>query len=291
LKQKVRKYLQIILRLLFSGLAMYFVFTKIDYASVREVLDRSNLLLLITGVLFFFLSKVISAYRLNLFFRAEEIYIDQLTNMRLYLLGMFYNLFLPGGIGGDGYKVYYLRKTTNVPVKNCIRAMIFDRATGLFALVLLTLIFAFFSSPQYIKPWQILLLIAASTTLLYLAVYKWFKKYCSILNVTNLQSLGVQLSQVITALFILKAIGQDQQILLYISVFLISSVVAVIPFTIGGAGARELTFLFASEIFHLNVEASIALSLLFFIITVVVSLGGILYLIRPGLIRYRSNPV
>ena len=291
MKQKVRKYLQIILRLLFSGLAMYFVFTKIDYASVREVLDRSNLLLLITGVLFFFLSKVISAYRLNLFFRAEEIYIDQLTNMRLYLLGMFYNLFLPGGIGGDGYKVYYLRKTTNVPVKNCIRAMIFDRATGLFALVLLTLIFAFFSSPQYIKPWQILLLMAASTALLYLAVYKWFKKYCSILNVTNLQSLGVQLSQVITALFILKAIGQDQQILLYISVFLISSVVAVIPFTIGGAGARELTFLFASEIFHLNVEASIALSLLFFIITVVVSLGGILYLIRPGLIRYRSNPV
>ncbi|MBN1789615.1 MAG: flippase-like domain-containing protein [Bacteroidales bacterium] len=291
MKQIVRKYLQIILRLLVSGLAMYFVFAKIDYASVHELLGRSNLLLLMAGVLFFFLSKVISAYRLNMFFGAEGIHIDQLTNMRLYLLGMFYNLFLPGGIGGDGYKVYYLRKNFNVPVKNCIRAIIFDRVTGLFALMLLCLIFAFFSSPQFIKPWQILLLTAASTTLLYLATYKWFEDYCRILNVTNLQSLSVQLSQVITALVILKAIGEDQQILLYLSVFLVSSIVAVIPFTIGGVGARELTFLFASEIFHLNVEASIALSLLFFIITVVVSFGGILYLIRPGLIRYRPNPV
>lgn len=268
---------------------MYFVFAKIDFTSVRELLGRCNLLLLTIGALFFLLSKVISAYRLNLFFGAEGIHIDQLINMRLYLLGMFYNLFLPGGIGGDGYKVYYLRKNTNVPVKNCIRAMIFDRATGLFALLLLCLIFAFYSSPQFIKPWQIMLLIATSTILLYLAACKWFEKYFRILTVTNLQSLGVQLSQVITALFILKAIGQDQQMLLYLSVFLISSVVAVFPFTIGGAGAREITFLFASEIFHLNVETSIALSLLFFMITVVVSFGGMLYLIRPGLIRYRSN--
>jgi len=31
---------------------------------------------------------------------------------------MFYNLFLPGGIGGDGYKIYLLNKLSNKSIKS-----------------------------------------------------------------------------------------------------------------------------------------------------------------------------
>jgi hypothetical protein len=69
---------------------------------------------------------------------------------------------------------------------------------------------------------------------------------------------------------------QDQT-LSYLFLFLISSIVATLPITIGGIGSREITFLFGAEMMHLDVHLSIALSLLFYVITAVVSLSGIYF--------------
>nr|NQU89424.1 hypothetical protein [Bacteroidota bacterium] len=52
------------------------------------------------------------------------------------------------------------------------------------------------------------------------------------------------------------------------------------PITIGGIGSREVTFLFGAQIMHLEITNSIALSLLFYIITAIVSLFGIIYSIK-----------
>ena len=48
----------------------------------------------------------------------------------LCYVGMFYNLFLPGGIGGDAYKVYQLRKYHQGRTFAIVQAMIFDRLNG-----------------------------------------------------------------------------------------------------------------------------------------------------------------
>ena len=61
----------------------------------------------------------------------------------------------------------------------------------------------------------------------------------------------------------------------YIFIFLLSSVVAILPFTIGGLGAREVVFLWGSNLFFLDKHQSIYISILFYIITVVVSLIGL----------------
>jgi uncharacterized membrane protein YbhN (UPF0104 family) len=71
----------------------------------------------------------------------------------------------------------------------------------------------------------------------------------------------------------------------YIFVFLVSSIVAAMPITIGGIGSREITFLLGAEIMHLNISNSIALSLLFYIITAVVSLGGGYYSIKSDRLK------
>jgi hypothetical protein len=96
--------------------------------------------------------------------------------------------------------------------------------------------------------------------------------------------LGVQVAQLVCAFLILLALGEKQDILTYLFVFLVSSVVAVIPFTVGGIGARELTFLYAARLLHLDIAVSVSLSLLFFVVTALVSLGGIYYSIRPEMI-------
>jgi uncharacterized membrane protein YbhN (UPF0104 family) len=252
---------------------------------------------LISGAcLFFDFSKVLSANRLNSFFNSSGILLPQHINLKLYWLGMFYNLFLPGGIGGDGYKVYYLKKNLRVPVKKSILALAIDRVTGLFALGIMCLAMSLLVLKGKWHPTIHLALIATATSLFYFTVYRYFNKFYAKLHYTNLQSFGVQLMQMISSALILIAMGIDQQILSYLFIFLISSVVAAIPFTIGGAGARELTFLYASRFLSLDPAVSVSFSLLFFIISAAVSLTGSVYTLWPEKIsmahaRYASDRV
>jgi hypothetical protein len=50
--------------------------------------------------------------------------------------------------------------------------------------------------------------------------------------------------------------------------------VAVIPFTIGGVGARELVFVYAGQLLQVDIEKAVAFSLIFFLITACSSLAG-----------------
>jgi uncharacterized membrane protein YbhN (UPF0104 family) len=61
-------------------------------------------------------------------------------------------------------------------------------------------------------------------------------------------------------------------------IFFISSIVAILPFTIGGIGARELTFLYLLEYIHGDVNTGVTLSVLFFIITAASSFIGIIFI-------------
>jgi hypothetical protein len=58
---------------------------------------------------------------------------------------------------------------------------------------------------------------------------------------------------------------------------LISSIVSVIQLTIGGIGSREVTFLYGATLLGLDTNTSVGVSVLFFLITAVISLIGIYY--------------
>lgn len=78
----------------------------------------------------------------------------------------------------------------------------------------------------------------------------------------------------VAAYFILIALGIDQKILEYQFVFLLSSIVAVLPLTIGGVGARELVFIYSHEYIGIDKNAAVAFSLIFFLISAISSLFG-----------------
>ncbi|MEM9327876.1 MAG: lysylphosphatidylglycerol synthase domain-containing protein, partial [Bacteroidota bacterium] len=90
-------------KLLISGVAMTIVFRSIDWPQTRNLLYALHPGYLIWAILFFASSKVVSAYRLLIYFGNIGLGISAWYNLQLAWLGMFYNLFLPGGIGGDGY--------------------------------------------------------------------------------------------------------------------------------------------------------------------------------------------
>ena len=146
-KGKLKKYLQTLLKFVITGLALYFVFRKIDIDQTRQILSEIQLLYLIPAILLFILSKIASSYRLNQYFKAIPLELGERYNLKLYWIGMFYNLFLPGGIGGDGYKVYLLNKHYNAGVKQLVAATLIDRISGLMALLFLLLTLLAFIIP------------------------------------------------------------------------------------------------------------------------------------------------
>ena len=110
--EKQRKLLTTALKTVISLFLIYFIFTKIDFREVLYVLKSANWMWLVAALLLFVLSKFLNALRLNLYFHAIGAPLTHLSNLKLYLLGMFYNLFLPGGIGGDAYKGYVIQKNS-----------------------------------------------------------------------------------------------------------------------------------------------------------------------------------
>jgi uncharacterized membrane protein YbhN (UPF0104 family) len=81
----------------------------------------------------------------------------------------------------------------------------------------------------------------------------------------------------------MKAVGAEAQLASYIFIFLLSSVVSVLPLTIGGLGIREVVFLEGSKWFGLLQETSVGISLLFYLLTVMGSLIGIYYVFNDPL--------
>ncbi len=275
-------------KLLISFLALYFVFRSIDTEKLWSILMSINVWPLIPATLLFIISKVVSAFRLAHFFAATGLLLHQKYNLRLYWIGMFYNLFLPGGIGGDGYKVYLLHREFKHPMKPLIGATLLDRLTGMVTLVFLAMLgvcWLIFTRQfvQLQQEWGWLPLVGSviSYPVFYGFVYLLFRPYVYKFGITNIQSGVVQVSQLGCAHCILLALEVHSDILAYQVVFLVSSLVAILPFTVGGIGARELTFILANQYIGINEEKAIAFSLIFFLITALASMGGGFLSARP----------
>lgn len=275
--KNIPEWLKFTFKLTLTTAALAFVIFKVDFTLVLKIITESNWWYLIPAFAFFVFSKIIASIRLNQYFRNIKIRLSYLKNMKLYWLGMFYNLFLPGGIGGDGYKIFILNKKYEVGAKKIFQSVLLDRISGLAALVSLALILTVFLPLQN---WLILVFYLLLPLMLFLFYFfiKWFFKiFVSSFTITTFLSFLVQLSQVISVLFIMKALKIDASEEIYLFVFLLSSIVATIPFTVGGVGARELTFLYAATWFNIETEPAISLSFLFFIITALTSLYGVRY--------------
>lgn len=274
---RTKNFIKTLLKFIVSGAALYIVFINIDWAQSKEAFFNAHLGWLAAATLLFILSKVIASVRLNCYFNDVGLELSEMYNLRLYWIGMFYNMFLPGGIGGDGYKVYLLNKHTDLKVKPLVQATLLDRISGMVALMILGGIGYLFIG-QTELPREITyadwVALAIAIPVFYVIVKKFFPAFIKSFKPTTLYSFATQICQVITAYFILRALGVDALFPEYIVLFLISSIVAVFPFTIGGIGARELTFIVGYDYVGIDQNIAVTFSLLFFLITVITSVVG-----------------
>src|SRR5467141_3971129 len=82
--------------------------------------------------------EIAAAIRWQILLRVQKIRLNLPRLTGLFLIGMFYNQFLPGGTGGDIIKSYLLLKETPDKKAGALLAVVFDRLIGLVALVAIT---------------------------------------------------------------------------------------------------------------------------------------------------------
>jgi len=266
--------LQCVLTAILGGL----VLRQLDMTQYRHLsLTGPVLAGLLLGVVLFNLSKVTGALRLNIYQRHVGIRIGEIDNLKLYYAGMYLNLALPGGIGGDGYKILVLHRQGAAPARVLIGMTLFDRFSGLLALLLLGCALVPLLGLTWLNhtvpAWGALCLtIVVALVLSHRCLLKmrWpevFSACCGALVVQTLQL--ACMAAIIAGLGV--PLGQYPH---YLAVFLASSVAAVLPITIGGLGLRELTFLYGLRLLGLGSEVGVLAAIAFFLITAGSSLIG-----------------
>ncbi len=279
--EKVKKILSNVLKFGGSVAAIWWVFSKISLKEVLSLYSSANLWYLLASLLLIALSFILSGFRQNLSFKSTGAHLTPQLNLKLFWLGLFYNLFLPSGIGGDGIKVYLVNKYRQNGVKKNIGAMLANRISGLVAVGMLTIVLYFLSGDEFKIGWPGWLLIPALYLFYFFVLRLFLKSFVPIHAGLFGWSLLLQFVQLLSAMIILLAFHQSTEITEYLFLFFLSAIATALPITIGGLGARELVFVLLAKLMHLNNELAVALSLMFNILSAFISLGGIYWLFFP----------
>jgi uncharacterized membrane protein YbhN (UPF0104 family) len=168
---------------------------------------------------------------------------------------MFYNLFMPGGIRGDVYKTAVINKLHTNSLRISTGTVLLDRIAGVSALTVLASLSIPFT-PLYDDygciPWL---------TKITAGLLGW--------------SFGVQSLQVLCVLAILSGYTIHTNLPEYLLIFLVSSLAAMLPVSVGGIGIRELVFLHLSSYFLPNQEVAVTISFTFYLIRMFASSWGL----------------
>jgi uncharacterized protein (TIRG00374 family) len=115
-------------------------------AQMVQALGKADPLWLVPAFLCFGLVLVCSAFRWQLLMRVQGINLPWIRVWQLVMIGMFYNLFLPGGTGGDLVKVFYAVREAPRSKSAVFLSVVVDRLAGMFALIIVStaVFFCFF---------------------------------------------------------------------------------------------------------------------------------------------------
>lgn len=129
------------------GLYVY-IFSKIDLAHLWEILKEASPWYFVAAIGVYFLIQGLSAYRWYLLLKPLEIRVPYTKLLSFTLMGMFFNNFMPTGIGGDVFRIYYLRKQTR-RLSPATASVFFDRDLGMAALLLIATLAATFTGMTF----------------------------------------------------------------------------------------------------------------------------------------------
>ena len=276
MKNKLLGIFQIIITVFF----IYYTLSKIDLNKILEVIKSADLLFILFASIVYFLSQIISSERLWFILKENNLIISSKENIKLYMIGIFYNFFIPGGVGGDAYKGVLMNKKFQWSLKKIYKLLILDRLIGFGVIICLIIVFSgFILDLEFISKFNFVL--APLYALLFFVgrvlVQKIFNNeivYTKAFFISH----TIQILQFGSIILILFSLGVTNNYFTFLYIFLISSVLSI--FSFGGIGIREYVFFTLASNTAVGPDIATSVGLIFTFSALISSVPGLFFLIK-----------
>ncbi|MBZ0156872.1 MAG: flippase-like domain-containing protein [Alphaproteobacteria bacterium] len=301
------------LKILVSASLVAFLLAKVDRSSLFATLRQMNPSAFLAAIGLYLGAAFLSTLRWQLLV-PHPIGARRLFSM--YLIGSFFNNYLPGGVGGDAVKAYYLSKEMKrygaggedsvlySSLTGAIASVFMDRYVGLSALIAISVaVFPFGirylegASMEWPVIWAIPLIALAflSVSVLIftfrvgervrflLNAYRYLHFYRSqrkALLKAFAYSLAIQLLGVLSVYILSKGLHLPLSFLSLLVFLPMIILFSMIPVTVSGIGLREGAFVFLLGSTGVSPESAISLSIVWFFSVFVAGVWGLLEYLR-----------
>ncbi|MDA8092177.1 MAG: lysylphosphatidylglycerol synthase transmembrane domain-containing protein [Nitrospiraceae bacterium] len=288
-RKALKKILVLALKFSVSGGLLWLVLKRAGVEKVLHTLKSMDLRFFLAGVALYLLGTLVSSMRWRLFV-SERLSLKKFFS--LYLLGTFFSTFLPGVVGGDAFKGYYLYKKTG-RMAEAMASIFMERYLG-FAGLLIVAFLAYFPGINYLRGtgllWflPVLFLVFLTFSVFFFKLrlgrriklladfYEYFGIYEKRAIFKGiLLSLGVQGISVITVYTLSLGLGLNVSLPLFFVFVPLISTFSAIPLSISGFGIREASFVLLFGSVGVPKHTATALSFALFLSMAASSLPGL----------------
>ena len=301
-KATIKKYFFNILKVLVTTLLFIVIFDKVDINSTIEILKATDSSFFILALLVMTIEVLIANTRWRLILKQLGLNIAYFTALRYLWIGVFFNQALPSSIGGDAVRGYYLCKNEDYSISEATIGVLLDRVIGLLGLVLLvifTIPLIFESIVTPLTKWTILAIIIAALLAIIMSLIidlipnkfsqwkimnglvKFSSKGREVLfsfygMLSIILSLIIHLTFVFAAWLLAYGMGLDISLTGMLLIVPITNLLIALPISIAGWGVREGLFIAGLGYLNVSTDAALALSILYGLLMLVVSLPGLI---------------
>ena len=296
------------LRLGVSGLFMAWVIRKVDWREFGRTIGHVDPTFLGLSIALMPLIVAVSAWKTRVLMMARGHAISLPACIRLYLIGMFFNNFLPTNVGGDVVRGYMLGQRTG-EMAEAMACVFVERLTGLMTLAWMVVVAAFFAPDEVTDArirGSVLLFLGLCAVLFWLIFDRRFRRFTAarqriklVAKIGRFQdavqtfhghrgAMGWCLAlsvafYLLAALNIYWSARAFRAALSYPQGFLVTPIVAVVSMfpSVGGIGVAEWAYVYGLGRFGLAPTVALSTAFLIRVKVVVLSLiGGWSYAVR-----------
>lgn len=297
----LKKALLLLLKFSVSGTLLFLVLRRAGFQNVVRAIKGINPALFVAAAGFYLAGSFVSSLRWRLF-------VDSGLKLRkffsLYMLGCFFSMFLPGLVGGDAFKGYYLYRETG-KMAEAMASIFMERYLGFVALLVMAAL-AYPVGLPYLKTaaltvpaghpvhlelaWYLPALFMAF--LVFSLVFFRFRLGSRIRLMADfygyfglygrrrifkgvLLSFGVQALAVGSVYTLSRGLGMDASLPLFFIFVPLIVTFSAIPLSISGIGIREASFVLLFGSVGVPPRTAIALSFAWFLSVAAGSLAGL----------------
>jgi uncharacterized protein (TIRG00374 family) len=296
---------------------------KVNLSEFGAELKQSNPRWIIAAGFLHIVGLLLSAYRWQILLSVHGVRAPLLDLIQSYLIGGFFNNFLPTRVGGDVYRMVDSKKYSGSLLRP-FAVIVVERLTGIYGLLLIGIAaLAFYPRLSEVRGFAIALLSLTIVGLILLLLFYGSEGFSNLLKklalklpakisvkVTGLLDafwefsgakgivlyaflLGIllQANVILYYFFIAQGIGMSLTFLEACIVMPILICIQLIPLTPNGIGVREFSYIYLLQPFGVSDAQAVAFSLWDYVLTFSYGIiGGILYLLKKDLPQRSQSP-